>query len=118
MQHDDRTCENSKPCFECEYPTCRHENDIFYGELEQVDGEPQYKVRCETCQAKGIIYLSETSEEWEMPKTTAKVSQKKIDNDTAGSRYPKLDKLFAKVSPAKRKPSNYPPNFNPQELDN
>jgi hypothetical protein len=58
MQHDERTCENSKPCFDCEYPLLKNDGKV---------------------------------------------------------KMPKLAKLFAKVSPPK--PSNYPPNFNPSELD-
>ena len=43
---------------------CPHEDDIFYGELKQVDGEPLYEVTCMTCKATGVIHLVEGEEEW------------------------------------------------------
>lgn len=44
---------------------CPHEDDIRYGDLIQVDGCPQYEVKCETCGKLGIIYLVEGDEDWE-----------------------------------------------------
>lgn len=58
MTHDPRTCENSKPCYDCEHP-CPHEDDVHYIDLLQVDGEPLYTVKCETCGEYGTIALVE-----------------------------------------------------------
>jgi len=43
---------------------CLHEGNITYLDLIQIDGCPQYIVRCEDCGKKGIIYLSESYEDW------------------------------------------------------
>lgn len=69
--HDPRTCQNSVPCHDCEcvesddLANCPHEDNITYGALETVDGEPQYSVTCETCGRKGVIHLVEDTEDWE-----------------------------------------------------
>jgi len=43
---------------------CPHEDNITYGKLEQVDGEPRYNVRCQKCGRNGIIMLVEGKNEW------------------------------------------------------
>ena len=44
---------------------CEHIDNITYGKLIQIDGCPQYEVKCETCGKLGIIYLIEGDEDWE-----------------------------------------------------
>ena len=44
---------------------CPHEDNIFYGELIQEDGIPQYKVVCKTCGKHGRILLEEGENIWE-----------------------------------------------------
>lgn len=44
---------------------CPHEGDITYLDLIQVDGCPQYVVRCKDCDKLGIIYLIEGDEDWD-----------------------------------------------------
>lgn len=43
---------------------CPHEDNIEYGKLEMLDGEPIFNVYCKTCGATGIIHLVEAGEEW------------------------------------------------------
>jgi len=39
---------------------CKHEHNITYHDLVQVDGTPFYKVTCDDCNSNGIIELAET----------------------------------------------------------
>ena len=43
---------------------CPHEDNITYLDLIQIDGCPQYVVKCENCGKLGIIYLVEGDEDW------------------------------------------------------
>lgn len=61
-------CEENVSINDAEHPfmpKCPHEDNITYLGLLQVDGNPQYEVKCEDCGKKGIIYLEEFSEDWE-----------------------------------------------------
>lgn len=40
-------------------PECIHECDVEYLDLIQIDGCPQYIVRCKDCGKLGVIYLVE-----------------------------------------------------------
>ena len=43
---------------------CQHENNITYQNLIQIDGTPQYEVKCRDCGKLGVIYLIEGEEDW------------------------------------------------------
>jgi len=47
---------------------CLHEDDIFYGDLIQVDGTPFYCVQCITCKEYGTIELAESTNTFGMSK--------------------------------------------------
>jgi hypothetical protein len=44
---------------------CAHEDNIEYGELDQIDGLPQYSVTCTDCGATGTIMLEEGENIWD-----------------------------------------------------